>query len=150
MANREILFRGKRTGNGKWIYGNYNIAEKLDKSGIEYFIIEIEAEGSQYYVLPETVGQYTGLNDKNGEKIFEDDIVEIYDENNDIRMKAYVEFGNPNGQYHWGYQLVPIDKVEVNIDILLWVEMEDTGAFIEVIGNIHDNPELLKGNDEND
>ena len=141
---REILFRGKRKDN-QWEYGNYCIAEKLDKSGVEYFIIDIDAEGSQHYVIPETVGQYTGLEDKNGKKIFEGDIVELYDKNNDIRMKAYVEFGNPNREYNWGYQLVPIGEVTADLDILLWVEMEDTGAFIEVIGNIHDNPELLKG-----
>ncbi len=141
---REILFRGKRKDNGEWVEGNYCIAEKLDKSGVEYFIIEIEAEGSQYYVIPETVGQYTGLTDKNVRQIFDGDIVELYDKNNDIRMKAYVEFGNPNREYNWGYQLVPIGKAKANLDILLWVEMEDAGAYIEVIGNIHDNPELLE------
>ena len=68
---REILFRGKRTDNGKWIYGNYCYAELIDKSGYEDLIIEQPADGETRRVIPKTVGQYTGLTDKNGKKIFE-------------------------------------------------------------------------------
>ena len=147
---REILFRGKRTDNGTWIEGNYCIAEKLDKSGVEYFIIEIEAEGSQYYVIPETVGQYTGLTDKNGKRIFEGDIVkdagsyisvikigcclpsefyeifdfEIFNKNNLKICAVYAE--HVFGEYKGEHFLLP----EKNSTI--------------VIGNIHDNPELLE------
>lgn len=134
---REIFFRGK--ANVKWVYGDL---WHLNDGGVT---IRKDGEIFPYEVITETVGQYTGLEDTNGKKIFEGDIVELYDKNNDIRMKAYVEFGNPNREYNWGYQLVPIGEVTADLDILLWVEMEDTGAFIEVIGNIHDNPELLKG-----
>ena len=132
---REILFRGKT--KDEWIYGNYHKTSKRTIIQPERFF--------PFEVIPETVGQYTGLKDKNGKKIFEGDVVELYDKNNDIKMKACVEFGNPNKEYNWGYQLVATGETIPNLDILLWVEMEDTGAFIEVIGNIHDNPELLKG-----
>ena len=68
---------------------------------------------------------------------------------NEMEFISVVEFGNPNGTYSWGWQLKHIKGDKPNFDILLWVEMEEIGAYIEVIGNIHDNPELLKGGAEN-
>ena len=142
---REILFRGKRESDGKWLYGIYS-DDYVHETDFPC-IMPLRSEHNDYdwHVIPETVGQYTGLKDKNGKRIFEGDIVELYDKNNDIKMKACVEFGNPNKEYNWGYQLVATGETIPNLDILLWVEMEDTGAFIEVIGNVHDNPDLLKG-----
>ena len=129
---REILFRGKRTDNGEWVYGNYCIAEKLDKSGVEYFIIEIEAEGSQYYVIPETVGQYTGLKDKNGKRIFEGDILKFADaDGRDVYLNVVFE----DGAF-----LMEEDGV-INSDLIPSYDC----LGVEVIGNIYDNPELLKG-----
>jgi uncharacterized phage protein (TIGR01671 family) len=83
------------------------------------------------------------LTDKNGKKIFEGDIVKCTDTFSDYEFIAVVMFGNPKGEYNWGFQLNRISGANANTDILLWVDMEETGAFIEVIGNIHDNPELL-------
>ena len=96
------------------------------------------------FVDKKTVGQYTGLEDKNGKKIFEGDIVELWTTDTDKKYKAAVAFGNPNGRYSWGWQLVTERGFPLNGEILLWVEMEDSGAFCEVIGNIHDNPELRR------
>ena len=73
------------------------------------------------------------------------DIVKITDRNVCFETMAVIEFGNPNGLYNWGWQLKPLENKPFAIEILHWVDMEDSGAFIEVIGNIHDNPELLKG-----
>ena len=137
-----------REFNDAWVYGNYCYDELIDKSGYEDLIIEYPADGETRRVIPETVGQYTGLKDKNGKKIFEGDIVKITDRNVCFETMAVIEFGNPNGLYNWGWQLKPLENKPFAIEILHWVDMEDSGAFIEVIGNIHDNPELLKGGAE--
>lgn len=142
---REILFRGKRVDNGEWVEGFYvNVPEhyKPEMSGKSY-IVSIN-NGLFMEVVPKTVGEYTCLTDKNGKRIFEGDIVELDDRNYDIKWRAAVEFGNPNGNCSWGWQLNPIGNVDINTDILCWVEMEESGAYCEVIGNIHDNPELLE------
>ena len=147
---REILFRGKRTDNGEWIEGFYSAEEYNPYIGkIEYIPrIQIIGKCVSLGVIPETVGQFTGLTDKNGKRIFEGDIVKCTDTINDFEFNAVVEFGNPNGEYNWGYQLKFISGEESNFDILCWVDMEETGAYIEVIGNIHDSPELLEGDTE--
>ena len=144
---REILFRGKRVEDGEWVYGAYyglcRITNKDSDVGYAHLMRQSNDE-PLYRVDPETVGQYTDLTDKNGKKIFEGDIVELEDRYYDIKWRAIVEFGNPNGNYSWGWQLRPLGKVDINTDILCWVEMEEAGAYCEVIGNIHDNPELLE------
>ena len=150
---REILFRAKTSnkiwgGNtikeNTWVYGYYR-----DKVGLPV-ISQFETERCGYidYEIDEnTIGQYTGLTDKNGKKIFEGDIVKLVEPKLKIEWNAIVEFGNPNGVYDWGYQLKPITnnaiKYEYNLDILCWVGMEDVNVYCEVIGNIYDNPELV-------
>jgi uncharacterized phage protein (TIGR01671 family) len=147
---REILFRGKQADNSEWIVGSL----LQDDDGKTYIVgyehrggIDgmIDAELILWEVVPETVGQYTELPDKNSRKIFEGDIVKCTDTNVDCVFTAVVLFGNPNGEYNWGFQLMRISGSTANTDILLWVEMEEAGAFIEVIGNIYDNPELIGG-----
>lgn len=157
---REILFRGKRIDNGEWVDGDliHNDNEYFPMTLIGSLILSLDKHDNNisfdgyclYEVDPATIGQYTGLNDKNGTKIFEGDILNLWvDDDNEYdpikKYRAVVEFGNPNAEYNWGFQLKMIDRMSFNEDILLWVEMEDTGAFCEVIGNIHDNPELLSG-----
>ena len=159
---REILFRGKCKDSGKWYEGyyvhlrktTYCFKEDYDRNpdnDMHQIIFEEMMDWglpNQHFrvdVLPETVGQYTGLTDKNGKKIFEGDIVKCSDATYDYGFVAVVMFGNPNGEYNWGFQLKRIRGASANTDILLWVDMEEGGAYTEVIGNIHDNPELLKG-----
>ena len=154
--NREILFRGQHRRKGekvkfdgtpvesKWVYGG--VCQFNEDRSIIY---QTKPEFQKYSVYTDTVGQYTGLTDKNGRKIFEGDIIKCSDTINDIEFNAVVEFGNPNHDYSWGYQLKHISGEKPNLDILCWVDMEETGAFIEVIGNIHDNPELVRKDDEN-
>lgn len=142
---REILFRGKRKDNGEWAFG-YFWSNDVGNSFIRVTKENDEIVLKDYEVISETVGQYTGLTDKNGKRIFEGDIVELTDKSFDYKWKAVVEFGNPNGNYTWGWQLKPIGNAKnVNTDILCWVEMEETGAYCEVIGTIYDKPELLRG-----
>lgn len=142
---REILFRGKYSKKSPdWIEGSFHRDEDTNICEIAYRYYKKENEtkaGIWVYgvVDPETVGQYTGLKDKNGKKIFEGDIVRLTDKYNEMEWTAVVVFGNPNGEYNWGFQLMRISGANANTDILLWVDMEEKGAFIEVIGNIHDN-----------
>lgn len=130
---REILFRGKRVDNNEWVYGF------LSKSrGNNHFLslcIDHEENGVMLssIVEPETIGQYTGLSDKSGVKIFEGDIVNI------IRAEE-------NGKVEWRENDAAFEVVG---DCLEASFLENLyGHDVEVIGNIHDNPELLKGEGE--
>ena len=147
---RKILFRGKRIDNGEWVYGSYMFQPKR-KGAFGQTVSELDSERHYisskrnyefWEVVPETVGEYTGLTDKNCNRIFEGDIVRLYDTWGEWR--AVVEFGNPNGVYTWGWRFKPISRTDANADILCWVEMEEAGAFCEVIGTIYDNPEILE------
>lgn len=157
---REILFRGfhpNESGeqrafvNGKWTKGCWvtgNLFLPDNPKTPTQICIGTSTVRISYDVIPETVGQCTGLQDKNSKKIFEGDIVKCYDKNIDDSFIAVLMFGNPNGFYNWGWQLKSITKTDFNVDILCWAEMEETGAYIEIIGTVFENPELLKGGEE--
>lgn len=134
--NREILYRGKRVDNGEWVYGNYDKVEKLDKSGEEVFIIEYTADGESYKVIPETVGEYTGLTDKNGKKIFEGDIV---------KTKKYGKvIGHSNVNNYDVFKIVYEPAMFRLKNRNRGFNLVGDGTDLEVIGNIHDTPELLE------
>ena len=141
---REILFRGKRTDNGEWIYGYYTKARYYlnEKEMHVIFAPDGEAfprnEFSEYEeVDPETVYQFTGLTDKKGRKVFEGDIIKCkVHEMNGYRVRRGIV------EYH-GVGFI------MNLDPNSWYDQKNISFDCEVIGNIYDNPELLKGGNEN-
>ena len=126
---REVIFRGKRADNGEWIEGSLLGIDWCDKPST-YSIAPNTPVSVFYSVIPETVGQFTGLTDKNGKRIFEGDIVSLVKHDSLIYKVVYVPCR---------YELV--NSKGVNCFVLDIYKSEN----IEVIGNIHDNPELLGG-----
>lgn len=128
---REILFRGKRKLDNSWIFGSLHIEKFIDDE--ENLCCEI----CQCDVHPETVGQFTGLTDINGKKIFEGDI---------IKTKEYGKKGK-NGVNFNDFDIFEIvyssGAFKANNESRLFNLL--SGRRYEVIGNIYDNPELLKG-----
>ena len=127
---REILFRGKRKDNGIWMCGYlFCIWERAylcwgTTNGVPD-MVEID---------PETVGQYTGLTDKNGVKIFEGDILGGYLDDNYPENQTVMEVVWCN--YWWGTKEIGCDP-----DLLEW----EDGEIFEIVGNVFDNPELMEG-----
>lgn len=127
---REILFRGKRADNGQWVEG------MLDGGNGRYMIncrtYSVYSNGYWVYeVVTKTVGQYTGLTDRNGKKIFEGDIVNmIFDDGADQKACAVV--------FHNGGFCAKLCEAYISLQKTIVYEFE-------WLGNIHDNPELLEG-----
>ena len=129
---REILFKAKRLDNGEWVEG------LLCKGLFSKFAIEEIGESRRRDIHPETICQYTGLIDSKGKKVFEGDILKFFEKNERYEWIGRVEFGNPNGGYTWGWQLIWMSGEKPTADTLLWFDMEESGAYNKVIGNIHD------------
>ena len=129
---REILFRGKRLDNGDWVYGYYVHIGPVSCQRA-YIIPEYASSLYVNEVDPSTVGQYTGLKDKNGKRIFEGDVAKVLQgKDKDI---AYVGFENG------AFMLYP--KTGNIYERTLW-EYWYNDWDVEVIGNITDNPEFLE------
>lgn len=136
---REILFRGKRTDTGEWARGfPFSYQARLVVEGIETW------DGDKHRIDPSTVGQYTGLQDRNGTRIFEGDILRVAKKMNGI------------GDYFFPPAPFPALCV-VKWDFCAWMwEVQGKETYYihfpdawchyecEVVGNVHDNPELLE------
>lgn len=151
---REILFRGKRLDTGEWIEGYYakqsNHACFAHELKHQHFIFEdvfldFNLGGLQEFeVVPETVGQYTGLTDKNGKKIFEGDIAKFRRFENNYIGKIIFNYKTAGFEFRWDVLVVAFgEKATYTANLSVCDE-------IEVIGNIYDNPELLKRSKDNE
>lgn len=137
---RDLLFRGKSKSinKGKWIYGSFIEDTALNACCIRDKLLVYEL------VDRETVGQYTGLTDKNGKMIFEGDIIRAIALDTGMECLTVVCFGNfideNNGDEYIGFY-IEFDGIKTTAAQLAMKECKNR---IEVIGNIHDNPELLE------
>ena len=133
---KEILFRGKRTINGDWVYGDFVHGNERKSLRDSIFVYDSETQSfNDYEINPSTLGQYTGLTDKNGNRIFEGDIVKAQDE---ILGSPFCDGMNGKVVYdEAAYFIEPKDPMNSQ-----W--LYDECAVYEIIGNIHDNPELLE------
>ena len=141
---REILFRGKRTDCGEWVEGYLNqhrgrvifdcCCNAINAN--DYYIndwtekLDTDLYGCVYKVDPETVGQFTGLTDKNGVKIFEGDIIQSLESSVTGLVQWFPE--------HSAFMVWCKSANEVGF-------LYECAYIIKVIGNIHDNPGLLEG-----
>lgn len=140
---REILFRGKSIIGGEWVFGTpvcveentyptdrVLLVEAVNYDELDHFLPQYESEE----VIPATVGQFTGLYDKHGNKIFEGDIVEYNGSNHEVVFELR------NGATYFGIKMNPIETwgfcFQVHVKLMV------------VIGNIHDTPELLEAHND--
>lgn len=135
---REILFRGKRKDNGEWVVGDSLVHSMYKKGDVRIGVIEGLAI---YSVIPESVSEFTGLTDKNGTKIFEGDIGR-YKQRDGAKIN-----GNPMiciGEVVYNEKTASFavdSKDEIGAKNYDYFPIKD----FEIIGNMHDNPELLGG-----
>ena len=147
--SREIKFRGKRIDNGEWVYGSFHYEEvECEK---QYFkdgannhtlgidirpVIEVDDDSSgerlsDYVVIPKTVGQFTGLKDKNGKEIYEGDILRYV-----IIDEGKIELIPCEVYFDMGAFFMKDTRLHGRSDLLSEAEPED----IEVVGNVHECP----------
>ncbi len=144
---REILFRGQTRRKGEkvrmdgspvesnWVYGGV-----LCGSGDHSIIYQTEPDIAKKVVYTDTLGQYTGLTDKNGTKIFEGDVVRISEDYYDGLHYSGNEVYYSDGAFCVEYETPEYDVTSIGFLVREGVE-------VEVIGNIYDNPELIGGAD---
>lgn len=144
---RKILFKGKRTDNGEWVCGYYVLRKrpyfKNKGANLEHIICDnlviddfndkqfVDTIPITYSVDPETVGQYTGLTDTNGNKIFEGDIV----------VSDYIDYEDERGVIQWDSDIakfiITFSTFTIDFDNVY-------GRELEIVGNVYDNPEHLE------
>ena len=159
---RTIKFRGKRIDNGEWVYGYY---ARLRNEFKEWHCIMTEKDASENYIKDcngynmlytpvnhNTVGQFTGLYDKNGEEIYEGDILLWTRKNVHIEGRPLRDFADRCEIFYDDDKCAFRFKYKLDCGsccgLLDFSDDRADESYIEIIGNIHDNPELLEGGDE--
>lgn len=134
---REILFRGKEVESGDWYYGD------IFHSSVDVDTVRIHdyRNRANVKIIPETLGQFTGLTDKNGVKIFEGDIVE-YETGKKVRI-GRVFFSDFRSSF--SVTAGKNGSARINNDLYNYIQNRNS---VIVIGNIYDNPELIGGEEQ--
>lgn len=144
---REIKFRGRKS-NGEWVYGYYVGKDTIIPFGEVNFDLGFIDTSPCYEVIPDTIGQFTGLHDKNGKEIYEGDILRgfkypFYDAEDDAyNYYAIVDWDADAAQFY-AYKDLTREAQVRGVSCGVGVDMEDLRD-MEVIGNIYDNLGLLK------
>ena len=146
MRENICIFRGKRVDTGQWREG-YLLGVQKKVDGKDLFFI-VDEMGEYHRVDPETVGEFTGMTDKDGTGIFEGDIVK-YQESICSARYGVITFGKyatvPGTDSHnIGSFISWLNDPFIRQDLGFWLEQRE----IVIIGNIHDNPELLGSDDK--
>lgn len=123
---RTIKFRAKRLMNGSWVNGDLHLLAAHPHIH--------PAKGVSYLINEDTVGQFTSLYDRNGKEIYEGDILKIQDDDTGLIEVRFVR-----GVFAFLWQGDLDDELPINAPTQEWAT---------VVGNIHDNPELLKGGEK--
>lgn len=126
---REILFRGKSVGDNNWIYGFYVCFDDVYNNEIKTYHYIVNEATEKYVVKPDTVGQYTDLKDKNGNKIFEGDIIKL------SCIDTILQVIYKGGVYKL---ITKLNGKIVKPPLHLYPSKQ-----LEVVGNVYDNPELM-------
>ena len=149
---REIFFRGQTRRKGQkvwmdgspvesnWVYGG--VCHDTGDFSIIYGNLDEERERptEKWVVYTDTVGQFTGLTDKNGKRVFEHDVIK-HDFGDEIGVIRY-------GEYRGGHVGFYVDWVRGTASELLRKDLAYWMKIVEILGNIHDNPELLGGGED--
>lgn len=135
--NERYLFRGKRKDNGEWAYGGLDTDWGLEPEQRDRYWI-IQAYLGEALVIPETVGQCTGLKDKNGNWVFEGDIAKFRRFENNYIGKIIFNHKTAGFEFWWNIVAGAYgEKATYTANLSVCDE-------IEVFGSVHDNPELLE------
>lgn len=132
MENREIKFRGKSIHNGEWLYG-YFVKDPKNESRIYYKPFEEATSNTYHFVHPESVGQYTGLKDKNGKEIYEGDIIayDMHYSSGEL-INLLVKWDNNNCFYRGYFEETAGHSLN-----------NFSKSHYEILGNIYENKNLL-------
>lgn len=150
MDSLRGLWRGKCKSNGEWVEGGYfktQIAHEVAHCIVPlHLFVNTLLDDEVYQIIPETLGECTGLPDKNGKPIFEGDIVKYINSIGIIRFGQYHSPFSPPSECHLGFYVdwEGRDSKNLRKDLGYWVSFKP----VMIIGNIHDNPELLSATGE--